>query len=259
MKKENRTGSFHMSLSERMVIEHGLRVGKTFREIAWEIARDPTTVSKEVKRVIWANGNPKDLADCLYASSCRRTDLCMGMNCTSFCKACDAVNCAEVCGRRKPARCEKLLRPPYVCNGCERTKICHLRKVYYRAKDAERIYERKKSDSRRGINMTKAELSRLNDLVSPLILRHQSLNHIYATHAKEIGISRATLYKYIAEGVLDAKTMDLPRKIRYKKRLCRIDMVSYYCLHRTFPTSCINQIFPPSSQRRDIFIEKRTI
>ena len=118
-----------MSLSERMVIEHGLRVGKTFREIAWEIARDPTTVSKEVKRVIWANGNPKDLADCLYASSCRRTDLCMGMNCTSFCKACDAVNCAEVCGRRKPARCEKLLRPPYVCNGCERTKICHLRKV----------------------------------------------------------------------------------------------------------------------------------
>ena len=123
MKKENRTGSFHMSLSERMVIEHGLRVGKTFREIAWEIARDPTTVSKEVKRVIWANGNPKDLADCLYASSCRRTDLCMGMNCTSFCKACDAVNCAEVCGRRKPARCEKLLRPPYVCNGCERTKI----------------------------------------------------------------------------------------------------------------------------------------
>ena len=168
MKKENRTGSFHMSLSERMVIEHGLRVGKTFREIAWEIARDPTTVSKEVKRVIWANGNPKDLADCLYASSCRRTDLCMGMNCTSFCKACDAVNCTEVCGRRKPARCEKLLRPPYVCNGCERTKICHLRKVYYRAKDAERIYERKKSDSRRGINMTKAELSRLNDLVNAL-------------------------------------------------------------------------------------------
>ena len=67
-------------------------------------------------------------------------------------------------------------------------------------------------------NMTKEELKRLNELVSPLILQHQSLNHIFATHAEEIGVSRATLYKYIAEGILDAKTMDLPRKIRYKKR-----------------------------------------
>lgn len=218
MKKNHRTGSFHMSLSERMVIELGLRSGKTFREIAWEIDRDPTTISKEVKRVIWANGNPKDSVDCLLVRSCRRTDLCMGTDCTSFCKTCDAVICTEGCSRRKPANCEKLLRPPYVCNGCERARACHLRKVYYKAKDAERIYERKKSDSRRGINMTKAELTRLNELVSPLILRHQSLNHIYATHAEEIGVSRATLYKYIAEGVLDAKTMDLPRKIRYKKR-----------------------------------------
>ena len=207
-----------MDLSERMVIELGLRQGKTFREIAWEINRDPTTVAKEVKRVVHAKDFLDDPVDCFYVRSCRRTDLCMGTDCTSFCKTCSAVLCTEVCSRRKPAHCERLLRPPYVCNGCEHARVCHLQKKYYKAKEAERIYERKKSDSRRGINLTKAELTSLNELVSPLILRHQSLNHIYATHADEIGVSRATLYKYIAEGILDAKTMDLPRKIRYKKR-----------------------------------------
>ena len=218
MKKEYREGSFHMSLSERMVIEQGLRARKTFKEIAWEINRDPTTVSKEIKRVVQACDFLDDPVNCYYASECRRTDLCEEADCTSYCKECSVVLCTEKCRRWRPGHCERLLKPPYVCNGCSEAYKCHLRKKYYKAKDAERIYERKKSVSRRGINMTKEELKRLNELVSPLILQHQSLNHIFATHAEEIGVSRATLYKYIAEGILDAKTMDLPRKIRYKKR-----------------------------------------
>ena len=46
-----------------------------------------------------------------------------------------------------------------------------LRKVYYKAKDAERIYERKKSESRRGINMTKAELTSLQLTKLPLLVK----------------------------------------------------------------------------------------
>lgn len=218
MKKEKPTPNFHMTLSDRIVIEQGLREGKTFQGIASEVNKDPTTISKEVKRVVKACDFKNDPVDCAFVHICRRTDLCMGTECSSYCKECGAVSCAEICQRWMPKHCEKLLHPPYVCNACRKVIGCRLEKKFYRAKDARKQYEKNLSDSRKGINMTKAELDCLNLLVSPLIRKHQSLGHIYATHADEIGISRATLYKYIAEGVLDARTMDLPRKVRYKKR-----------------------------------------
>lgn len=216
--KKNNNINYHMTLSDRIAIEQGLLERLSFREIAAVIGKDATTVAKEVKRAIGYKKKDAWTVDCKHAAGCRISNLCCGTDCTSFCKECNAVICTEVCRRWKPAYCELLEHPPYVCNGCSSRLQCHLEKKVYRAKDAQRMYEKKLSNSRKGINMTREELLQLNALVSPLILQHQSLSHIYATHADEIGISRATLYKYIAEGYLDAKTMDLPRKIRYKRR-----------------------------------------
>lgn len=218
MNKKDNVINYHMNLSDRIVIEQGLRDGKTFREIAAELHRDPTTISKEVKRSVGYDPNSFTGVDCKLAKNCRRTNLCCGTDCSAYCKTCPAVDCTSVCRNWAPGRCELLKHPPYVCNGCFKRTGCRLNKVVYQAKDAQRLYEKKRSNSRKGINMTKEQLSELNRLVSPLILQHQSLSHIYATHSTEIGVSRTTLYKYIAEGCLDARTMDLPRKIRYKKR-----------------------------------------
>lgn len=218
MKKESTNINCHMNLSDRIAIEQGLRDRKTFKEIGEELHRDPTTVAKEIKRAVGITEKTAYTIDCKYVKQCRRSDLCLRTNCTGYCKNCSALDCTTVCRRWAPAHCEKLCRPPYVCNSCPSRISCHLEKRVYRAKDAQRLYEKKLTDSRKGINLTKEELQRINELVSPLILQHQSLSHIYATHAGEIGVCRTTLYKYIAEGILDAKTMDLPRKIRYKKR-----------------------------------------
>ncbi len=218
MKKKTTDVNYHMNLSDRIAIEQGLCDGKTFTEIAGELQRDPSTIAKEVKKAIGVAEQKAFSVDCKYVKNCRRSDLCIGTDCTSFCKNCSAVDCTTVCRRWTAARCEKLSKPPYVCNSCTNRFGCRLDKKVYRAKDAQRLYEKKLTDSRKGINLTREELQQLNELVSPLILQHQSLSHIYATHADEIGVCRTTLYKYIAEGYLDAKTMDLPRKIRYKKR-----------------------------------------
>lgn len=40
----------HLTLSQRIVIEKGLLSGKTFAEIARETNKDPSTISKEVRR-----------------------------------------------------------------------------------------------------------------------------------------------------------------------------------------------------------------
>lgn len=218
MKSKDQIPNFHLTMSDRILIEQELRDGATFKEISRKVGKDPTTISKEVKRVVNACDFKDDPIDCAFVRSCRRTDLCMGTKCSTYCKDCYAVRCTEVCERWAPKNCAKLLHPPYVCNPCRNVSGCKLEKKFYRAKEAQKQYESKLSDSRKGVNLTREELEQLNNLVTPLIRRNQSLGHIYATHEAEIGVSRATLYKYIAEGILDVKTLDLPRKVRYKKR-----------------------------------------
>ncbi len=58
----------------------------------------------------------------------------------------------------------------------------------------------------------------MDDLVSPLIKKGQSIAHIYAHHAEEIGCSRRTLYNYIDQSVLTARNLDLRRRVKYKQR-----------------------------------------
>ena len=66
--------------------------------------------------------------------------------------------------------------------------------------------------------MTPEELQELNDLISPLILKGQPLSHIFAVHADEIPVCRRTLYNYLDQSVFKARNIDLPRRVRYKKR-----------------------------------------
>ena len=66
--------------------------------------------------------------------------------------------------------------------------------------------------------MTPEELQELNDLISPLILKGQPLSHIFAVHADEIPVCRRTLYNYLDQRVFQARNIDLPRRVRYKKR-----------------------------------------
>lgn len=74
-------------------------------------------------------------------------------------------------------------------------------------------------DCRAGINQTPESIQSMNDLLVPLIKeKHQSIGHIYATHAEELGCSRRTLYSYINDCVFDVRNGDLRRSVRYKKR-----------------------------------------
>lgn len=52
----------------------------------------------------------------------------------------------------------------------------------------------------------------------PLINNGQSINHIFATHADEIGLSEKTIYNYIDQNAFRIWNSDLPKKVRYKQR-----------------------------------------
>ena len=77
-------------------------------------------------------------------------------------------------------------------------------RMFYSSKYAHDEYRSVLVDSRVGINQTPESIQSMNDLLVPLIRdKHQSIGHIYATHAEELGCSRRTLYSYINDCVFD--------------------------------------------------------
>ena len=218
----------HLTLSDRFYIEQELLQGSSFKKIGGMLHKDPTTISKEVRRNAKSiSGKPhrfnlcnncRGYANCKLRGGDAEIHCVSSNTCNRACRYCWNKNILELCERYDPWLCDRPKHPPYVCNACDVQKHCILPKRLYQARAAQRKYEQTLTDSRKGINMTPEELQELNDLISPLILKGQPLSHIFAVHADEIPVSRRTLYNYLDQRVFQARNIDLPRRVRYKKR-----------------------------------------
>lgn len=56
----------------------------------------------------------------------------------------------------------------------------------------------------------------MDKIISPLVRQGQSISHIYKTH--DIPCSRASIYKYVSNNCFSVGPIDLPRKVKLKKR-----------------------------------------
>lgn len=208
----------HLTLFNREDIEKLLKSGFKFYEIADKIQKHKTTISKEIKRYRTehkpSNFNNKSNF-CKNKNNCTIRNLC-NSNCHAECKHCG--KCNSVCSQFELELCEKLLKPPYVCNACNSYAQCRKIKYIYFASEAQKKYENSLSSSREGINISPKDLKKLDDLISPLIKQGQSIKLIYRNHKDEIPCKVNCLYNYIDMGLLSVKNIDLPRKVRYKVR-----------------------------------------
>lgn len=210
----------HLTLSDRIAIEVGLRERKRFSAIAVELGKDPTTISKEIRTHIklkQAGGyNP-----CVIRKDCKHYgDLCHPCKFTfgKSCHSCYQTKCFEACPDFQQLQCSKLSKPPYVCNGCQQRTSCKLERHLYEAKSAQKEYEAIRSESRQGFAVTPAELDRIDQIISPLIKQGQSIHQICVNNADEIMLDERTIYNYVDAGLLSVGNIDLPRKVRYKVR-----------------------------------------
>lgn len=109
---------------------------------------------------------------------------------------------------------------PYVCNHCSELvhARCPLTKYIYKASEADITAADTRSSSRSGINLTDGELKELNDLLTPRILKGQSIHHIMVSEPAVFNISERQAYRLVNEGLIDAKPIDMPRAVRLKPR-----------------------------------------
>ena len=210
----NKGNQKQLTFEQRVDIEKGLTENKSFAEIGRTIGKDPSTISKEVRLHAHTKEHPDagyTNPPCIHRKTCKIVCLC-DEQCGIVCKLCRKpdMRCINICPGYETAECEKLKKPPYVCNGCVKKTNCLMPRKFYSSKYAHDEYRSVLVDCRVGINQTAESIQAMNDLLVPLIKeKHQSIGHIYATHAEKLGCSRRTLYLYISNCVFEVRNSDL--------------------------------------------------
>jgi len=219
MCKNIRGNQRHMSLDDRIYIEQCLEKSMTFKDIAKFLCKDPTTISKEVKkhRMLKPRNAYLYPNNCKLRRQCKIINVCnRSVSCGKCCASCP--HCNKHCDEFIPDDCPKLAHAPFVCNGCEKKANCRLDKYYYRSTTAHNRYRALLSSTREGLNLSESDLSELDSLISPLILKGQPIAHIYEKYQNQIPCSSRTIYNYVDSNILSVKNLDLPRKVKYKPR-----------------------------------------
>lgn len=197
----------HMSIEQREIIEDLLKEKYNFTKIAQEIGYHRTTITDEIikhKRLGKQNTYGTNFVNCEYENTC---DNFTGIGCT------------KKCNNFKPKTCEILSKPPYVCNGCSKRNHCKLQKFFYRAKEAQQEYEQTLTETRSGIQIPEEDIKNINNIIAPLIKeKGQTVNQVYLNHPDLLYFSKTEFYRLIDLGYIDIKNIDLPRKVKYKKR-----------------------------------------
>ena len=192
----------HLTLEERKIIQDGIENELTKVEIAKNIEKDPTTVSKEIK-------NRRKLKP--------RNPFNNPITCTKF-KDCGI--CHGKCSEYEEIKCLRRDRKVGACNLCPNSSKCKLDKYFYYAKQAHEDYLYTLSDSREGINLTTKEMFKIIDIIKPLLKKGQSVYQIVKNHP-ELNISVKLLYTYIECGLFKDYGIDnfsLRRQVSMKKR-----------------------------------------
>ena len=210
----------HLTDAERLQIEQWLKDKVSIKQIALKLIKSTSTVSREIRsRAITSDKYaPYRIHNrCIKRNDCQKRYLCADKpNCTKLCSTCNLCN--ELCEDYQEQLCYKLCEPPYVCNGCVEEHQCVLRKKYYLHQKAHEAYREMLVESRTGANITEDELLALDGIVSPLVMRGQSVHHIVTHNPDQFEVSEKSIYRYVSGGLLKARNIDMPRVCRTKPR-----------------------------------------
>ena len=181
------TNYCHLSYEDRKNIEDGLNENKSINQIAKDLNRNHSTILREVDR------NRK------YSEP-------------------SSWNNYKINHPNIDLSCERLKHSPYVCNGCKSRSGCRKIRWTYYAREAQRDYEDLIKSCRQGINLNLEEIHNINKVITPLVKKGQTTNHLYINHPDILDFSKSSFYRYINDGVFEFGPLDFPRIVKYKKR-----------------------------------------
>ena len=139
----------HLTLSDSNDIQLGLERGETFKAIGQSILKDPTTVSKEVKR----NRQVRE-------STCDNLPFPLLDKAPFVCNGCP-----------------------------KRRQNCGYKKIFYLAKQAQKQYEQTLVESREGTPLNSKTFWDMDKVISDGVKKGQHIYHILKTHNLDVSSS----------------------------------------------------------------------
>jgi len=235
----------HLTESDRIKIEYELRRGTSLQQLAQELGKARSTISREVlkHRKTSTKGASGRIANrCVFRRDCDVLNLCAERRCRRKCSACRICN--AVCPKFKEENCRKLSAPPYVCNGCPDEYKCVLTKQFYACTGAYEEYHKLLIESRKGANLTENEKSEISTVIHDGIRKGQSVHHIMSSNKDLFNVCEKSVYRYINAGLIRTIRGDMPRSCSMKprKRKCLEHKVDSKCrinrTHEDFKKYC---------------------
>ena len=213
----------HLTDEERSRLERYLGKELSFRDIAENMGKAPSTISREVlKHRIQSRKTAESviLNNCNERATCKISALCrkQPLGCRGKCSECQLHSCNELCRMFSAEECPRLVNAPYVCNGCRHERQCSLTKYYYLGGIAQKRYLRTLKESREGVNMTEDELHEISDVVYSGTRKGQSIHHIMLSNPDVFTVCEKTVYNLVQARAIRTKRHDLPMACRRKKR-----------------------------------------
>lgn len=210
----------HLSLDDRIRIQAMLGEGKSANAISEKLTKSLSTIKREIlNHRIEVKSFPfgKIHNRCINRQECTKTMVCSRKeDCFRKCRTCNYCNMS--CSAFREETCQKLLSPPYVCNGCAALKTCVLRKFRYDAVVADNEYREGLRAYREGYNMTTGELKRIDAIVSPCIKNGQSIRSVYLNNADQLSVGERTIQRLMHDNLLSASLLDQQRVCKLKPR-----------------------------------------
>lgn len=209
----------HLTLFERLIIDTMLKACATFYAIARALSRPTSTIVREIKNrsVECLKSLPHRIINrCIHRDDCPKQHVCAhctrkGLQMkTHLCRLCNLCN--NYCSSFVEYTCEKLNHPPFVCNGCHDKNKCVLRKKFYIPDAAQKVYQTRLSETRRGITISEKELLDLDALLSSQLKKGQSIYSIWVNNQDRFPLDIKSVYRLINLGALrKTKRADLPQ------------------------------------------------
>ena len=195
-----------ITIDNRINIQAGIEKGYNLRKLCDLVKKNRATIYRELHN--YSYHKYIDRHGCCYCSKreyCEENGVYTNLVAWRNCKEFDKI------------QCKRLKRFPYVCNGCLKAKHCPYDRIYYDCAKAHTLSLRNRILTRKCRRVPKKVIDKINDIVSPLIRKGQSIHHIFVTSPtlKTMCCER-TIRRLIYDNLLDVKASDLPRYARFR-------------------------------------------
>jgi len=198
-----------LTVDDRINLQACIAKNLSWKETSKVLKKNRSTIYRELKNYFTIRDGRRSCVHCVKYDHCKEMGVAVhqGINHECF----------------EPAHCSKLSHFPFVCNNCENKGKCNREKRYYDCINAENRSRGNRVGTRKHKRISEEDIGTIDETVSPLIFKGQSIHHIYETNPilKTICCER-TIRRLVYDRRLEAKAHDLVRYSRFPHKAKRL-------------------------------------